>query len=272
MKKVVAVAGALAALAAGAAAVLWAGVYDISATDQHLAPTYKLLDVGMRRSIVRRAAAIAVPPLADERLVARGLVQFRAHCVACHGAPGVAPEPFALGMTPVPANLVHTARTWQPAELYWVVKYGLKMTGMPAWQFRMPEDDLWAVVAFLQRLPRLSPSDYRVLAAAPSHRDDESPPADAPPDADRGRVAIEQHACVTCHRIPGIVGPDSPVGPPLEGMAERAAIAGLLPNTPENLVRWLREPQQVHPASAMPDLGVDERDARDMAAYLATLR
>jgi mono/diheme cytochrome c family protein len=217
----------------------------------------------------QRAEAIDVPPLDDPKLVERGLVRYREHCVACHGAPGVAPAPFALGMTPVPASLVHTAREWKPAELFWVIKFGIKMTGMPAWQLRLDEPDLWAVVAFLQKLPSLSPDDYRRLPSvelqASAERDD------ATPNVGRGKLAIDQYGCVTCHRIPGIVGPNAPVGPPLDRIGTRTFIAGLLPNTPDNLARWLREPQAVHPDSAMPDLGVTARDARDMAAYLSTI-
>jgi mono/diheme cytochrome c family protein len=173
-------------------------------------------------------------------------------------------------MTPAPANLAHTAREWPAADLYWVVKEGIKMTGMPAWKYRMPDDDLWAVVAFLQELPRLSPEDYRSRKAGAEAAAQPAP--DAAPDAARGKKAIDQYACATCHAIPGIVGPNAPVGPPLAAIGTRGFIAGVLPNTPENMVRWLRHPQAVNPRSAMPGLGVTERDARDIAAYLSTLR
>ena len=259
---------ALALTAAGG--FIYVGIYDISATDQHLAPTYWLLETGMRRSVRTRAASIAVPDLRQPGQVERGLGLYRQHCVQCHGAPGLAPEPFALGMTPAPANLAHTARDWPAADLFWAVKEGIKMTGMPAWKYRMAEDDLWAVVAFLQELPRLSPDDYR--SRKTSDKTATQPAADFAPDPARGRKAINQYACVTCHAIPGIVGPNAPVGPPLAAIATRGFIAGVLPNTPQNMVRWLRHPQAVNPHSAMPDLGVTERDAGDMAAYLATLR
>jgi cytochrome c1 len=72
--------------------------------------------------------------------------------------------------------------------------------------------------------------------------------------------------------IPGATGPRARVGPPLAGIASRKILAGVLPNTPENMVRWLRGPQSVDPPTAMPDLGVTERDARDITAYLATLK
>ena len=257
-----------AALAGGAS--FYAGVYDISATDQHLAPTYWLLDTGMRRSVRQRAAEIAVPDLGHAGQIERGLALFREHCVQCHGAPGVAPQPFALGMTPAPANMVHTAREWAPAEVFWVVKEGIKMTGMPAWKYRLGDEDIWAIVSFMRELPKLSPADYRALKAPRAMP--AKPAALEPSDAERGRKAINQYACVTCHRIPGIVGANAPVGPPLERVSTRGLIAGVLPNTPENMVKWLRQPQTVNPKSAMPDLGVSERDAWDIAAYLATLK
>jgi mono/diheme cytochrome c family protein len=259
---------ALGGLAAGAAA-LYSGVYDVSATGQHTAPVYWLIEIGMRRSVQRAAAPVEVPPLDDPARRARGLALFREHCVACHGAPGVPPERFALGLTPSAANLAHTARDWPPGELFWVVKYGIKMTGMPAWTFRLTDEDIWAVVAFLEELPRLSPADYRARNAAPATQ--ATAPPLGPPDPARGRVAILQYACVTCHRIPGVVGASAPVGPPLDGIGTRQFLAGALPNTPDNMVRWLRTPQAVNPLSAMPDLGLSERDARDIAAYLATL-
>lgn len=90
-------------------------------------------------------------------------------------------------------------------------------------------------------------------------------------DAERGRAAIERYACVACHAIPGVGGPDGVVGPPLTAFGERTYIAGSLPNAPGNLVAWLRDPPAILPETGMPDLGVGEAEARDMAAYLYTL-
>jgi len=262
--------GFLVASAAAGATVLYAGWYDISATDQHLRPTYWLLDASMRRSIKWRAADIEVPDLADPQKLRAGASLYREHCQQCHGAPGVAPEPFALGMTPVPVPLVHTARAWSPAEMYWVVKEGLKMTGMPAWKYRMSDEHIWSVVAFLPALAQLTPRQYAELPMVPPEMRETS--YEGPPSAKRGVEAISQYACVTCHEIPGIVGANAPVGPPLKGIASRVMLGGVLPNSPANMVLWLRAPQQVAPLTAMPDLGVTERDARDIAAYLATLK
>jgi mono/diheme cytochrome c family protein len=270
----------LGALAAGgilvATIVLYAGFYNVAATHQHLAPTYWLLHIGLRESIERQARHIVQPlDSAGEASLERGRMVYGTHCVQCHGAPGVPPGPFALGLTPLPKNLAPAARERSPAELYWVIRNGIKMTGMPAWEFRLSERDLWAVTAFVQQLPFISPQEYAARDAGDAAHQQAATTADAPPgsgDPQRGKMAIRQYACTTCHLVPGIVGPHAPVGPPLERIGTREYIAGMLPNTAENMLRWLKHPQEVNPRTAMPDLGVTERDARDMAAYLYTLR
>lgn len=256
---------------AGGAAFVNSGLYDISATDQHLRPTYHIIRRAMERSIARRAANIAVPPLGDGAQLARGAALFRAHCVQCHGAPGVAPEPFALALRPLATPLARSGRDRTPGQLYWVIRHGIKMTAMPAWEFRMSDEDIWATVAFVLHLPKLAPAEYRALPRAPvMARPDE--PATGPPDVDRGRRALDQYGCIACHEMPGMVGPEARLGPTLHGIARRQTLGGVLPNTPENMARWIRDPQSHAPGSAMPSLRVTERDARDMAAILATFR
>jgi len=90
--------------------------------------------------------------------------------------------------------------------------------------------------------------------------------------AARGAQRIAQLGCSACHTIPGVPNADGNVGPPLTRFGSRIYIAGMLRNTPANLVRWIREPQAVVPGNAMPNMGVSEVDARDIAAYLYTLR
>lgn len=90
-------------------------------------------------------------------------------------------------------------------------------------------------------------------------------------DAERGAEALGTYGCGGCHTIPGINNAEATVGPPLDSWSERHYIAGTLNNTPENLVLWVRFPQSVEPRTAMPNLGVDEQSARDIAAYLFNL-
>jgi cytochrome c1 len=256
------------------AGVLYSGWYGVEATDQHLRPTFRLLDVGLRRSVERRASAIATPALNDPALLERGIACFRAHCEQCHGGPGVPRAEFAKGLLPVASSLSQASADWKPAELYWITRKGIKMTGMPAWEYRLDDGALWAVVAFLQVLPELSPARYRDWASAsraacePQWQHTET----AGGDAARGKLAIQQYACTACHRIPGVVGPDSRTGPPLTAMSQRRYIAGVLPNTHANMVLWLRSPKSIRPHTAMPDLGVSESHSRDIAAYLGELR
>ncbi len=88
----------------------------------------------------------------------------------------------------------------------------------------------------------------------------------------RGREAIALHGCGTCHVIPGVHGADGYVGPPLTGVAKRVYLAGRLVNTPENMARWIQHPQAIVPGNAMPEMGISDQDARDITAYLYTLR
>ncbi len=266
-------------------AVLYSGVYDVAATKQHSALLYWILDRGLRSSVRQRAGAISVPALSDTALIENGFRCYRDHCVQCHGAPGVAPDDLGKGLLPLPNNLVQTAREWPPAELYWVSRYGIKMTGMPAWGYRLADQELWAIVAFLKQMPLLAPKNYRafnetisgpcgLLEAEPASQPSGNtvPPSEvASGDPLRGPVALRQYACTACHRIPGVTGPSAHVGPPLEGIARRKYLAGIIPNNAENMIRWIRDPQVVSSLTAMPDLDVKESDARDMAAYLFTL-
>lgn len=91
-------------------------------------------------------------------------------------------------------------------------------------------------------------------------------------DAGHGRQVIRDYGCGSCHTIPGIHGAEGAVGPPLYFMGRRTMIAGELPNTPENIVKWIKDPRSVEPKTAMPDLGLTDQQARDAAAYLYTLR
>jgi cytochrome c len=90
-------------------------------------------------------------------------------------------------------------------------------------------------------------------------------------NADRGRVYLERYGCGGCHVIPGIGMARGRVGPPLTGVGVRAYLGGVLPNEPSNMIAWIRDPQRFAPGTAMPNPGVSEAEARDIAAYLYTL-
>ena len=261
-----------AAAALGGWIVLEAGWYNVAATQQHFQPVYSVLEKGMRESVRFHSRNVATPPLADQARVLRGAHLYHQHCVQCHGAPGVAQTPVGKSMQQIPGPLVDAVRRWQPRELYWITRHGIRMAGMPAWEYHLRDEQLWDLVAFLQRFPAQTRGSYRALveATAPPAAAGQPDAAAVPayPDAKRGRMALTQYACQACHAIPGVTGPDTFVGPPLAGLSQRKYVAGVLPNTADNLARWIRVPHEIDPHTTMPTLGVTERDARDMAAYL----
>jgi mono/diheme cytochrome c family protein len=263
--------------AAAAGAFLYAGIYNVAATEQHIKPVVRLLDYAMRQSVKLRAASVEAPDLSDAQHIRNGIRHYRTYCLQCHGAPGIAPDSLGFGMNPAPANLVATAREWQASEIYWVVRYGIRMTGMPAWEYRLSDQEIWDVVAFVEQLPAMSPKDFAALSnetasvPPPGKTPPVEPNAALPGNQEAGRRAITQYLCATCHQIPGLSDASKHVGAPLNGIATRKYIAGVLPNTPENMVRWLQNPKSIAPLTAMPNLSVTEKDARDIAAYLYTL-
>lgn len=114
-----------------------------------------------------------------------------------------------------------------------------------------------------------------LAAFAGACRGDKRTPEYSPPtggDSTRGKVLISQYHCGACHLIPGVRDAKGTVAPPLMFFSQRTFIAGEVPNSPENLVQWLRSPQSIESATAMPTLGLSEQQARDIAAYLYTLR
>lgn len=154
----------------GGYAFMRTGIYNISATSQHLQPIYSILEKGMHYSVRYHAADITAPPTDDMQMVKRGALTFHGACVQCHGAPGVAPHGIGMGMQPVPGPLVESAKKWEARELYWIVRHGIKMSGMPAWEYRMSEEQLWEVVAFMQHLPQLSPAEYKEMTRSKDER------------------------------------------------------------------------------------------------------
>ncbi|MET0508337.1 MAG: c-type cytochrome [Burkholderiaceae bacterium] len=272
-----------ATLATAAAAVfIWIGGYDVSSLSQHRQPVYSLLAEAMAWSVRVRARTIEQPPDFASR-AERGAIVYRDRCEQCHGGPAVAQGEIGRSMQPLPGPLVDASARWHVRELYWITRNGIKMSGMPAWAYRIPDDDIWAVVAFLDRMPLLLPSDYRRLTGADGQPRAEPRTASraaeastalarAAPDPARGRTALHQFACNACHVIPGVTGSDVHVGPPLAGMARRQLIAGAVPNAADRMIQWIVDPQSIDPETAMPAMEVPQSDAADMAAYLATLR
>jgi mono/diheme cytochrome c family protein len=164
---------ALLVIVASAALAIYAGVYNVAADIPHTPPVYWLLETARERSIEVRAADIAVPgDLDDSRRIVSGAGQYAEMCAGCHLAPGMKRTEISRGLYPRAPEL-RRKRHSTPAEDFWVVKHGLKMTGMPAWGVTHDDEILWGVVAFLRKLPELTPEEYRALVEkAPKTHDE----------------------------------------------------------------------------------------------------
>ncbi len=150
-----------------AVAYVYSGLYNIAATDPHNPVVRWALDAAMVRSVKTHAQGIPVPDLADPSRIEAGATHFRETCVMCHGAPGVERAEIGKGLKPVPPDVSGAAQTWSPAEIFWIIKHGIKMTGMPAWGPTHGDDELWAITAFVEALPGTSPEEYQRLAGSP---------------------------------------------------------------------------------------------------------
>ena len=164
-KRVVAAVALLTMLAGSGAFVLVSlGLVPIGARSGHWKATGWLLHYAMRRAVSTQSMGIEVPPLDDPALVPKGAGHYHTGCLACHGAPGERRSLIVQQMTPEPPLLPPRIEHWEPQELFWIVKHGVKYTAMPAWPAQERDDEVWAMVAFLQALPSMSPECYRQLA------------------------------------------------------------------------------------------------------------
>ena len=262
--------GAIGLLVLGAAVggtILLSGALTTDATKQHFRLTHRILERGLEYSVRAAADDVSAPVLDTPEMKARGAACYREHCVLCHGAPGVAPAPFALGMMPAPSNLTDAASSQRPEWLYHVTRKGIRMTGMPAWEFRLSDQSLWSVVAFVETLPGMDVRGFREHMESTAGERCESR-LDLPPLEEGADVLMRQYACHSCHQIEGVVGPRVDAAPALIDWPKRAYIAGVLPNNEDNLTRWIMDPPSVSPHTLMPNLGVAPEHARAMAKFL----
>jgi len=156
----IAVIAALAALSG----FVWSGSYNIAADEPHSSPVYAVLNTLRERSIKVRADALPVPELGDPARIRQGAGNYDAMCVGCHLAPGAAATELSAGLYPAPPNL--SKAPVAAAEAFWVIKHGIKASGMPAWGKSMGDEYLWNLVAFVQQLPALDAARYAALVAS----------------------------------------------------------------------------------------------------------
>ena len=247
----------LVALGLAGALFAWSGLYSVAASRGHWAVMDWVLAFGMRQSVETHTIGITAPPLDDPDLVRLGAAHFHGGCAYCHGAPATAISPIARHMLPSPPELSKAAAHWSATELFWIVKHGIKYTGMPSWVALERDDEVWAVVAFLQKLPGLDVAQYRELALGTVQIPAQSGRDIATAQSTYDAIA----ACARCH-----------------GADERGPISSLVPRLHSQPVAYLTRALQAY-ASGERKSGImqpvaaelEQGEIKEVAAYYAGL-
>lgn len=169
------------------------GIMPITASSGHWPITEWVLGFSMDRSVSFHARNIEVPELDDPAMILRGAGHYESGCAWCHGSPSLHEPRMVSVMTPEAPDLEDEIHEWKPRELFYIVKYGVKFTGMPGWPAPERDDEVWSIVAFLLRLPELDASEYQGLVWGES-----GPPS----QLDRVPTVVTR-TCARCHGVDG---------------------------------------------------------------------
>ncbi len=179
------------------AGVFWLGLINVGASTGHWALTDWLLHTAMRRSVQFRADTLPPEDFASEAMIRRGAAHFETGCAPCHGSPGAPRGAVVRAMTPEPPDLLDQVDQWTAADLFWIVKHGVKFTGMPAWPAPGRDDEVWSMVAFLKFMPSLDAQGYHGLAYG----------AEQIPNGRQRVLSVTANPaladCVRCHGLDG---------------------------------------------------------------------
>ena len=250
------IAAFLLVIAVGGFLFVASGIMPIKASSGHWAITAWFLNFAMRRSVVTHSLGMQTPALNDAALVAQGAGHYEFGCLPCHGGPDLPQPVIAQQMTPHPPYLPPEISKWDADELFYIVKHGVKFTGMPAWPALQRDDEVWAVVAFLLRLPRLTSQEYKELARSRN-------PGAAMENLSTGKEAPRavSESCARCHGIDG-AGRGLSTFPILAGQRPTYLYASLLA-----FARGERHSGTMIPLAT----GLSADDMREIARYYANL-
>jgi len=163
MRHVLTLCIALVVLATSALLYAWSGIYNIAATQPHWPATLSFIEMLKDRSVTKHSDGIQISALDDPDLVKNAFPHYHEMCRFCHGAPGYRPQEFAKGLYPAPPSMIsgHVQHELDDAGIYWIVKHGIKMTGMPAFGPTHSDTELRGLAALARELPRMAPEQYR---------------------------------------------------------------------------------------------------------------
>lgn len=212
----------------GTTGAIYFGVVHPGADEPHSELVYRLIETARERAIAVRADDLTVPALGDAEQIKAGAGNYAAMCTGCHLAPGMAPTELSQGLYPA-APALATVGAPDPARAFWIIKHGIKASGMPAWGKSMDDPYIWGMVAFLQKLPTLTPAQYKDLVASSgghSHGGGEGMPHD---DAMPG---MDHHDGETGHDDAGAAPHEQGAATPAHDDAGAAPHAHAAPTTP----------------------------------------
>lgn len=244
----------------------YSGLYNIGADDHHWSVTYKAMQTVRDRSIHVRSEDIKVPNLDDPQLILKGAGQYAAMCTGCHLRPGMEDSELRKGMYPQPPNLskVHV----DPQDAFWVIKHGIKMSAMPAWGMAGHDDlTIWSMVAFIEKLPGMTPAQYKaIVAKAP-------PDEDMDMDMDMGSEGGHSHSHGEGDHDDDHAAPASGMSamPGMAMAAEGAQPASGASSTPFNAMQAMLKPGAAPEAEAVVQAFQDALKQGDRAKVLALL-
>jgi mono/diheme cytochrome c family protein len=191
-------------------AFIYSGLTDVAATNPHNAVTDFILSTTMENSVRAHAKGISAPATDDHGIIMEGFRHYREMCVGCHLAPGVDATEISEGLMPRPPKLQEEVEKWKPEELFWIIKNGVKMTGMPAWGLTHSDAKILAIVAFIEKLPHMTAEQYQEMGrtAGPGEDDEHHHAADeVEHDHDAGD-ATGNHHDADVHDPDGGAAPD----------------------------------------------------------------
>jgi mono/diheme cytochrome c family protein len=161
------------------------GTFQVAASPPEAPAVASFLGYVMDHSVQAHARGIAAPDLERPEMIADGAHHYAAMCAQCHGAPGRKPNELARGLDPPAPDLAKTAEDWSSSELFWITRNGIRMSAMPAWKTTDEDSELWEVVAFVRKLPKMSSEDYARLTAGDGGHEHEESGAGAGPSDER---------------------------------------------------------------------------------------
>lgn len=145
------------------------GAYNVAATDRHNPIVGWALDTTMRNSVQERAEDVTPPAAFTPAMIETGAAEYKEYCAHCHGGVGTGRAEWAMGMRPHPPALADAARGWEAAEVFWIVKHGIKMSGMPAFGPTHGDETVWKIAAFVKMLPEMSAAQYEAYPGGEGH-------------------------------------------------------------------------------------------------------